>query len=52
MRFQPNTLIQDAWVDGSQVALPGYFSQMVFLTTLSSPMILTLQLHAGPYISI
>ncbi len=29
-----NTLVQDAWVDGSQVALPGYVSQTGFFNNL------------------
>ena len=29
-----NSLIQDAWIDGSQVALPGYVSQMGFFNNL------------------
>lgn len=29
-----NTLVQDAWVDGSQIALPGYLSQVGFFNNL------------------
>jgi parallel beta-helix repeat protein len=32
--IQVNPLIQDAWIDGSQVALPGYVSQIGFFNNL------------------
>jgi hypothetical protein len=50
--IQLNPEVEDAWVDGSQVALPGYVSQIGFFKTSSLPMILTRQLRAGPRISI